>query len=88
MAAVLIIDSRFPRPDRGIFRSKPTALGNRLLPLDWGTLAQVGSIGLLEAAVATANAEAAEAVLDRRAAFRDEVITTPAFELIWGESGI
>lgn len=87
MAAVLIIDSRFPRLPTGSLRSEPTALGRRLLPRDIGTLWQVGSGGLLEAAVATAKAEAAEAVLDRRAALREDVTTTPALLLICGESG-
>lgn len=46
-----------------------------------------GSGGLDDAAVATANAEAADAVDDRRDEARDEVTTTPALEANCGESG-
>lgn len=87
MAAVLIIDSRLPRLFAGSFRSEPAALGKRLLLRDGGILAHTGSGGLLDAAVATANADAADAVLDRRAAARDEVTTTPALLVICGDSG-
>ena len=87
VAAVEIIDSlflRFPWGGKFFPMSAPTTDGSLLVPLDPGTEWLIMFImtglsgGLLEAAVATAKAEAAEAVDDLRADARLDVITTPA----------